>query len=85
IFVPEAHPVSVFMAGSPGAGKTEISDPEDERGAIVAGLEEDTAPTRTQKSHQDHFDDFLVIDTPGFWSKLDGLTPKSSSGPIGRY
>ncbi|MHB1943395.1 MAG: zeta toxin family protein [Acidiferrobacteraceae bacterium] len=26
LFVPEAHPVSVFMAGSPGAGKTEISD-----------------------------------------------------------
>ncbi|MHB8391026.1 MAG: zeta toxin family protein [Acidobacteriaceae bacterium] len=25
IFVPEAHPVSVFMAGSPGAGKTEAS------------------------------------------------------------
>ena len=25
IFVPEANPVSVFMAGSPGAGKTEAS------------------------------------------------------------
>lgn len=25
IFMPEAHPVSVFMAGSPGAGKTEAS------------------------------------------------------------
>lgn len=25
IYVPEAHPVSVFMAGSPGAGKTEAS------------------------------------------------------------
>lgn len=25
VFVPEDHPISVFMAGSPGAGKTEIS------------------------------------------------------------
>lgn len=25
IYVPEAEPVSVFMAGSPGAGKTEAS------------------------------------------------------------
>lgn len=25
IYAPEAHPVSVFMAGSPGAGKTEAS------------------------------------------------------------
>ena len=25
IFIPETHPVSVFMAGSPGAGKTEAS------------------------------------------------------------
>ncbi|MHB1529308.1 MAG: hypothetical protein ACYCXT_07750 [Acidiferrobacteraceae bacterium] len=33
-----------------------------------------TAPTRTQKSHREHLDYFLVIDTPGFWSKLDGLT-----------
>lgn len=24
-FIPEANPVSVFMAGSPGAGKTEAS------------------------------------------------------------
>ncbi|MDL4864233.1 zeta toxin family protein [Halomonas elongata] len=24
-YVPEAQPVSIFMAGSPGAGKTEIS------------------------------------------------------------
>lgn len=25
IFIPEANPVAVFMAGSPGAGKTESS------------------------------------------------------------
>ena len=25
IYVPDVHPVSLFMAGSPGAGKTEVS------------------------------------------------------------
>ena len=35
IFVPEEHPVSVFMAGSPGAGKTEASI------ALLGDLEKD--------------------------------------------
>lgn len=26
LFLPEKHPVTIFMAGSPGAGKTEVSE-----------------------------------------------------------
>jgi hypothetical protein len=54
IYLPEEHPVSVFMAGSPGAGKTEASlellaqygnrvlriDPDDLRALIRATTEQ---------------------------------------------
>src|SRR5260221_2854357 len=42
IFVPEEHPVSVFMAGSPGAGKTEASiELIDEIGTPVIRIDPD--------------------------------------------
>ncbi|MDX1464825.1 MAG: zeta toxin family protein [Halomonas sp.] len=65
-FAPEEHPVSIFMAGSPGAGKTEISK------EYVAALDE------LREEGMDGLGRILRIDPDDLRAELPGYTGSNS-------
>jgi len=74
IFVPESNPVSVFMAGSPGAGKTESSK------ELLAELESKEPKTRILRIDPDD----LRCEFPSYMGRNSYLFQGAISIVVGR-